>query len=432
MPTQQQYEQPELGGYVAPPNAGPDFEAILALAIALLQKKADSAKRLGASKKYRDSTVAAYRALLAKVVRALALWEEDLATCDTITLALAIEVGDAAHVAGLMTLNAIKVFPHPVTIELGKQQLDDLVTAATAKLAVTDESVRFLRPVAALATKQRYAFLMSAVFEAMQSAAADSVNHRADNPALGLPEDWREADLMPTHATYYTRSQTKLFLHSLLQPDAEPPREASGKLRLARDRAICIFMLATGVRASELVAIRLKDINDHEAEEGVPNFTVTVDRSAPTAQKTRTVMVDAWARPHLAHWIRELKLALTRTEVQVGDVPLFPGVREQREKQSKRLLRERFAPITPGTVYEVYERACSLAKHRQVAEQSAPLDKGPTTLRNTFIARALWSAQWTPEALAKQVGIDFVPRLAKLTYMRYEIDERVVFDPKQP
>ena len=199
-------------------------------------------------------------------------------------------------------------------------------------------------PDATSSTRRRYAQLLASTFEHLVKTRIRRGNPMAPLMALvNKPE-------APGFVSYLSKVEEDAYLTGVHAQD-------ESDWHSQRDKTLLLLFAASGVTEGELVALRLQDVSLDDYE---PALQV-----GPRGLKhAHTTTITEFALPTLRRWLK------TQDGV-AADAPLFPN--------------------GPGSVQPMTTRDVYLIT-RAALEASGFTGKqrGPQTLRNTFIRRQLW------------------------------------------
>lgn len=199
-------------------------------------------------------------------------------------------------------------------------------------------------PDAATNTRRRYAQLLAQTFEHWVKMRVRRANPMAPLMALvNKPE-------APGFVSYLSKTEEDAFL-TLVQAKDESDWHSQ------RDKTLMLLFSASGVTEGELVALHIQDVSLDDYE---PALQV-----GPRGLKhAHTTTITEFALPVVRRWLKTLDGVAT-------DAPLFPNGP---------------GSIQPMTAREVY----LITRASLEASGFNGKQRGPQTLRNTFIRRQLW------------------------------------------
>ena len=246
-------------------------------------------------------------------------------------------------------------------------------------------------------TISRYVSLFADVFESM---VIDKLRH--NNPAKLLRA---AAEPYSEFTSFFPAEQEQQFMVAL-----QKYTDATTDWMRRRDRALFVIMLGAGLRPSEAVALTIGDLIWHNAElASTARISVRV-QSFNGIYEPRSVTLEPWACPHLFQWAAERKDIMAN--YGLGHQPkdlLFP--------QWGRVER-----LDTNTVYCSMQTVIKLFPGSEVAALAHI--KGPNTLRNTYIARALHRVE-SHSSIIEKVGLRDTKALRRYLALRYcQSDEK--------
>ena len=199
-------------------------------------------------------------------------------------------------------------------------------------------------PDASSSTRRRYAQLLLQTFDHLVQ-----VRIRRVNPMSALMAQMNKPEA-PGFVSYLSKAEEAAFLAHVQAIDESDWLHQ-------RDKAFMLLFSASGVTEGELVALRLQDVM-------LDDYDPALQVGQRGLKHAHATTITEFALPVLRRWLMTLGHA-------AFDSPLFPNA--QRSVQ----------PVTAREVYLITRAALE-------ASGFTGKQRGPQTLRNTFIRRQLW------------------------------------------
>lgn len=199
-------------------------------------------------------------------------------------------------------------------------------------------------PDASASTRRRYAQLLAQTFEHLVKTRIRRGNPMAPLMALvNKPE-------APGFVSYLSKAEEDAFLAFVQAMDES---DWPGQ----RDKALILLFSASGVTEGELVALRVQDV-------ALDDYDPALQVGPRGLKHAHTTTITDFALPVLRRWLRSLGGV-------TSDSPLFP--------------------TTAGSIQAMTAREVYLITRAALeASGFSGKQRGPQTLRNTFIRRQLW------------------------------------------
>lgn len=225
-------------------------------------------------------------------------------------------------------------------------------------------------------TRHRYLLLFTNLFEHLTQLKAAEVSVEpmsSDNPARTL---LLERQAPPREDPDFLNEAEMLRFVAALPPSTNWKR--------LRDRAMAMLLLGAGLRSSEILGLRISDL---QLKDGVP---VGLWVQAHKPRPARQVPIQHWAVPELTAWLQERELYAS------GNAPRSVRCKEQRLAGTL---------LFPANLAGAQLNAPTLFRLVKAALDQAGLVKrydGPTLLRNS--CGALWLSKHEPLQVSLWLG----------------------------
>lgn len=199
-------------------------------------------------------------------------------------------------------------------------------------------------PDATSSTRRRYAQLLASTFEHLVKTRI-----RRSNPMAPLMAVVNKPEA-PGFVSYLSKVEEDAFLAFVHTQD-------ESDWHSQRDKTLLLLFAASGVTEGELVALRLQDVS-------LDDYEPALQVGQRGLKHAHTTTITEFALPTLHRWLK------TQDGV-AADAPLFPNGP---------------GSVQPMTTREVY----LITRAALEASGFTGKQRGPQTLRNTFIRRQLW------------------------------------------
>ena len=224
-------------------------------------------------------------------------------------------------------------------------------------------------------TRHRYLLLFTTLFEHLAQIRAGEAQQTpliTENPARALLLE-REAPSRDD-PDYLNETEIRRFI------DALP---TGSDWKTVRDRAMALLLLSAGLRSSELLALKIKDLESRSGE--LHGVWVPAHKPRPA----RHVPIQAWARPYIEAWMLE------REALSSG---VAPSLRVKEQRLAGPLL-------FPSTLAGAQFKPVKLFRLVKTALDKAKIAKryeGPALLRNS--CGAIWLQNHEPLQVSLWLG----------------------------
>lgn len=225
----------------------------------------------------------------------------------------------------------------------------------------------------------RYLRLLERVYTRLE-LLADNNPDQVRNPAREVAKEIETAAKGRDKAkVYLSDAQQELFMEKLPKSKPFDPKENDASWKKRRDRAMLATMLGAGLKVSEVIKLKTRDVGSLEVD---GSLTIDVSESESGLTQAHRTTVRPFAVPAILEWIEERK---------VRNIPhgyLFPpsltgsGAISSNAGIPLKLRIENAKMLDKATVY----------RKAQAVFKAAGIEidrKGGRTLRNTFAVSGL-------------------------------------------